>query len=91
VVPIARGRKKEQFLSPTEVQEMVAYIGKYRTSDSPFDICLCGVTEGKNFSKDITIVEPYKAVGVIWWIEFIYTGLGSVKENEERIRSGPPR
>jgi alkanesulfonate monooxygenase SsuD/methylene tetrahydromethanopterin reductase-like flavin-dependent oxidoreductase (luciferase family) len=91
VVPIAKGRKKDQFLSPTEVREMVAYIGKYRSVDKPFDICLCGVTAGRSLSKDKAIVEPYKDVGVTWWIDFIYTSRGSVKENEDRIRSGPPR
>lgn len=91
VVPIAKGRKKEQFLSPTEVREMVAYIGKYRSVYTPFDVCLCGVTGGKSLSKDRAIVEPYKGVGITWWIDFIYTGRGSVKENESRIRSGPPR
>jgi hypothetical protein len=70
---------------------MVAYIGEYRSVDTPFDVCLCGVTAGKSLLKDKAIVEPYKDVGVTWWIDFIYMGRGSVKENEERIRSGPPR
>jgi len=91
VVPIARGRKKEDFLTPNEVREMMGYITKYRLSDSLFDVCLCGVTGGKSLSEDKAIVEAYKDVGVTWWIEFIYTGRGSVKENEDRIRSGPPR
>lgn len=91
VVPIAKGRKKEHFLSPTEVREMMAYIWKYRSVDTPLDVCLCGITEGRSLSNDKAIVESYKDVGVSWWIDFIYTGRGSVKDNEKRIRSGPPK
>ncbi len=91
VVPIAKGRKKEHFLKPEEIREMMEYIGKHRSNDAPFDVCLCGVTGGKNLLKDKAIVEAYKDIGVTWWIDFIYTGRGSVKENEDRIRSGPPR
>lgn len=91
VVPIAKGRKLEDFLTPGEMQAMMEYIGKYRLEDSHFDVCLCGVTEGKNLSKDRSIVESYKEIGVTWWIDFLYTGRGSVKENQERVQSGPPR
>lgn len=91
VIPIARGRSKEKFLTPNEVRQMVDYILSFRKAKSPFDICLCGVTEGKNITKDKGIVEPYIEVGVTWWIEFIYNGRGSLKVNKERIRSGPPR
>jgi hypothetical protein len=91
VVPIAKGRKIEDPLTPLEVREMVDYIHKHRTVDAPLDVCVCGVTEGKNLSKDKAFVAPYREVGVTWWIDFIYSGRGSVKINEDRIRSGPPR
>jgi alkanesulfonate monooxygenase SsuD/methylene tetrahydromethanopterin reductase-like flavin-dependent oxidoreductase (luciferase family) len=91
VVPIARGRKKNEFLTPEEIQAMMEYIGHYRSKESHFDVCLCGETRGKSLLHDKAIIEPYEAVGVTWWIDFIHAGRGSVKENEERIRSGPPR
>jgi alkanesulfonate monooxygenase SsuD/methylene tetrahydromethanopterin reductase-like flavin-dependent oxidoreductase (luciferase family) len=90
-VPIARGRSKKESFSLDEVRELIAYIAKYRTTDDPFDLCLSGVLPATSPAEDRAIVERYLNAGVTWWIEFVYSGTGSPKQNLERIRLGPPK
>lgn len=90
VVPIHRSRNIKQQLSINEVQEIMRYIQKYRTIDTPFDFCVSGVLPANKPDEDRAILAPYEEAGVTWWIEFVYSSTGSVKENKERIRSGPP-
>lgn len=91
VVPIHRSRNIKEYLSVTETKEILRYIKKYRELDTPFDFCVSGVLPAKKLIEDRNIVEAYEKAGATWWIEFIYSGTGSVKKNTERIRFGPPR
>jgi hypothetical protein len=91
VVPIHRSRNLKEYLTPGEINEIVAYIGEHRTSTAPFDVCQSGILPARSLSEDKAIVQSYDEVGVIWWIEFVYTGTGSLKKNTERIRFGPPK
>jgi alkanesulfonate monooxygenase SsuD/methylene tetrahydromethanopterin reductase-like flavin-dependent oxidoreductase (luciferase family) len=89
VVPLAKGRPKDKFLTSAEVREIDQYIGRYRSSTDPFDICLSGRLPGNSKAEDRAILASYKEVGVTWWIEFIYSGSRSLKKNAERIAAGP--
>jgi hypothetical protein len=66
------------------------YIHQHRTTDAPFDFCLSGVLPGKNIRGDKAMLSAYADAGVTWWLEFIYSGTGSIQKNTERIRFGPP-
>lgn len=90
-VPLARGRSKKDFLSVEEIKEISTYIETYRRTNSPFDLCVSGVLPAKSPAMDLAIVEPYRNEGATWWIEFIYSGTGSLQKNIRRIRIGPPR
>jgi alkanesulfonate monooxygenase SsuD/methylene tetrahydromethanopterin reductase-like flavin-dependent oxidoreductase (luciferase family) len=90
-VPLARGRSKKDYLSLDEVNELITYIEKYRTTNDPFDLCLSGVLPATSPIEDRAIVERYRNEGVTWWIEFVYSGTGSLKQNSKRIRRGPPK
>lgn len=91
VVPIHRSRDFRLPLPLDEVREIMQFIQQYRKADNPFDFCLSAVLPAKNPNEDKAIVTPYAEIGVTWWIEYIYSGTGSVHRNTERIRSGPPR
>jgi alkanesulfonate monooxygenase SsuD/methylene tetrahydromethanopterin reductase-like flavin-dependent oxidoreductase (luciferase family) len=91
VVPIPRARNIKQYITSDEAREIMDYIQQYRTTDTPFDFCVSGVLPAKKLSEDRAIVAPYEQAGVTWWIEFVYSGTGSVKKNTERIKFGPPR
>jgi alkanesulfonate monooxygenase SsuD/methylene tetrahydromethanopterin reductase-like flavin-dependent oxidoreductase (luciferase family) len=91
VVPIHRSRDFRLQLPLDEVQDIMRFIQQYRVADTPFDFCLQAVLPAKKLSEDKTIVSSYAEIGVTWWIEYIYSGTGSVQRNMERIRYGPPR
>lgn len=90
-VPIPRSRRLKEYLTPNEIQEISAYIRKHRSTDSYYDICMSGILPAINRAEDRAIVNTYKEAGAPWWIDFIYTGTGSLKANTTRIRFGPPR
>lgn len=90
VVPIHRSRNLKQYLTPDEVHDIKGFVQQYRTTDSPFDICMSGVLPAKKLSEDKAIVAPYNEAGATWWIEFVYSSTGSVKKNMECIGFGPP-
>jgi hypothetical protein len=90
-VPIHRSRNLKEYLKLEEILEIRDYIHKHRNTTTPFDICLSGILPAKNHLEDQSIVKPYQEAGVTWWIEFVYTGTGSLKANTTRIRFGPPR
>jgi alkanesulfonate monooxygenase SsuD/methylene tetrahydromethanopterin reductase-like flavin-dependent oxidoreductase (luciferase family) len=90
VVPLHRSRDVKLPFTIEEVKQINQYIQQYRTVDSPFDFCLSGVLPYRKPGADKAFLAPYADAGVTWWIEFIYPGTGSVKENTERIHLGPP-
>jgi alkanesulfonate monooxygenase SsuD/methylene tetrahydromethanopterin reductase-like flavin-dependent oxidoreductase (luciferase family) len=91
VVPIHRSRNLKSYLTPGEIREIRDYIREHRNRDESFDVCLSGILPAKNLNEDKAIVTPYEKAGVTWWIDFVYSGTGSLKMNTERIQFGPPR
>jgi alkanesulfonate monooxygenase SsuD/methylene tetrahydromethanopterin reductase-like flavin-dependent oxidoreductase (luciferase family) len=90
-VPLFRtaGLKKPPALEV--VRACQAYIQAHRTAETPFDFCVSSTLPAKSPSKDHAVVAPYAKAGVTWWVEFVYTATGTLKENTARIRSGPPK
>jgi alkanesulfonate monooxygenase SsuD/methylene tetrahydromethanopterin reductase-like flavin-dependent oxidoreductase (luciferase family) len=91
VVPLPRSRKKQDFFTPAEVRQILDYIQRHRETDAPFDFCLNGILPANSLAEDRAIVAPYRKAGVTWWIEFVYSGTGSFKQNAKRIQFGPPK
>ena len=91
VVPIHRSRNLKAYLTPHEIREIRDYIAEHRQKDTPFNICVSGILPAKSLVEDREIVKTYQKAGASWWIEFIYSGTGSLKKNTEQIRRGPPR
>src|SRR5262245_5086210 len=88
-------------ISPDEWRELLAYIQKYRTRDSPFDVVHSGATPGDNLTQAAELVESYAEAGVNCWIEPVdpWRFGWSVEVPwdpeatvlmRERIRQGPP-
>jgi hypothetical protein len=91
VIPLPRGRGKTDYLTPDEIREIIDYIWKHRADDTPFDVCQSVSSKGKTLAQEKAALKPYIDTGVTWWIDFIYSGTGTVKKNMERIKAGPPR
>ena len=90
VVPIHRSRNLKAYLTSEEIRAIRDYITEHRQKDIPFDICVSGILPAKSQNEDRDIVKPYQEAGANWWIEFVYSGTGSLKKNTERIQFGPP-
>ena len=89
-------------MSPDEWRELLTYIGKYRTSNSPFDAVHSGTTPGDDLTRAYEIVKPYDDAGVTWWIEPVdpfrfgwsYEVPWAPEATvliRERVQQGPPR
>jgi len=89
-------------ITPDEWLELLAYVQKFRTTDSPFDAVHSGATPGDNLTQASELVETYNKAGVTWWIEPVdpwrfgwsfevpWDPAATVLMRE-RIRQGPPR
>jgi hypothetical protein len=81
---------------------VVEFVESYRGKESVFDLIQYGVTTGDDPAAAAEQLEPYREVGLTWWVEGISPydyGLGwsdpwtaeTVEQLELRIRQGPPR
>ncbi len=90
-VPLARGTSIRGLMPLEVVEQLAAYIAEHRKTEAHFDLCLSGVLPGKDPAEQHGVMAPYQRAGVTWWIEFVYSGRGSLRKNQDRLRRGPPR
>jgi alkanesulfonate monooxygenase SsuD/methylene tetrahydromethanopterin reductase-like flavin-dependent oxidoreductase (luciferase family) len=76
---------------PAAIRDLLAYIGRFRGSDQPFDVAYGLDTAGGGGPADRDLVARFAEAGVTWWIEPISHWRGSLADMRERIRRGPPR
>jgi alkanesulfonate monooxygenase SsuD/methylene tetrahydromethanopterin reductase-like flavin-dependent oxidoreductase (luciferase family) len=81
----------EAALSPAQVGEMVAYIRRFRTAGSPFEIVQFGETDGASKNEDREITAAYESVGVTWWLESVFPRYPEPAAARARILCGPPQ
>jgi alkanesulfonate monooxygenase SsuD/methylene tetrahydromethanopterin reductase-like flavin-dependent oxidoreductase (luciferase family) len=80
----------ESALSPEHVEDMIAYIRRFRSDDSVFEVLQFGETQGENKLQDQEVVSAYAAAGTTWWIESMFPRYRAIEEARLRIRRGPP-
>ena len=73
-------------LSPAQVSDLVAYIRRFRSTDSVFDVLQFGETPGQNKTQDREIVAPYATAGSTWWIESVFP---RYREVEQALPANP--
>jgi len=78
-------------LSCDEVRELIAYVARFRSSDSPFEVVVSGSTAGTSADQDHEIVAPYASAGATWWLETFVPWQYSPQQVRRRINCGPPR
>jgi alkanesulfonate monooxygenase SsuD/methylene tetrahydromethanopterin reductase-like flavin-dependent oxidoreductase (luciferase family) len=97
---VCPGRVNFETLTPDDWRDLLAYIGRHRDTDAPFDAVHTGTT-GADPARDAETVAGYAAAGVTWWIEDISPyRFGQGWEDQwmpgvtelirERVRKGPP-
>lgn len=89
-------------ITPDEWRELLAYIQRYRTATTPFDVVHSGATPGDNPAQAAELVAPYARAGVTWWVEPVDPwrfgwsweepwNPKATAQMRERILQGPPR
>ena len=73
------------------IRDLLDYVGRFRSSDQPFDVAYGLDTAGDGGAADRELVTRFAEAGVTWWMEPISHWRGSLTEMRERIRRGPPR
>lgn len=81
-----------QNLTLGDVKQIINLVNNNRKDSKRYDIIIAGETPG-SFSEGITVVKPYKEVGVTWWCEHInlFRFKNSAEKMLERVRQGPPK
>jgi alkanesulfonate monooxygenase SsuD/methylene tetrahydromethanopterin reductase-like flavin-dependent oxidoreductase (luciferase family) len=72
--------------SPKRIAEMVAEVGRHRTTDAPFEVAVDGYSE----AGDPTLARAYGAAGATWWLESIHDVRGPLDEMMARVNACPP-
>jgi hypothetical protein len=80
------------YLTPTpdDIRDMKSYIMEHRTTTTPFDIVMEGVTPGDDPEQARAILQPLADAGTTWWIESLWSTPDDATVLR-RIRQGPPR
>ena len=97
VFPLSIGQ--EQFLTPQQVRDVVAYVRQHRADDAPFDVAHSAFSHGGDPARACEDAAPYAAAGVTWWLENVnpwrfgwdMQGAWPFEAMRERILQGPPR
>jgi alkanesulfonate monooxygenase SsuD/methylene tetrahydromethanopterin reductase-like flavin-dependent oxidoreductase (luciferase family) len=91
VFPQHKDFESGALLAPTDIREIIAYVGEHRTSSDPFDVVASGLTQGGGQQADVDAVAPFAEAGATWWLELCFPWAIPVEELRARIRNGPPR
>jgi alkanesulfonate monooxygenase SsuD/methylene tetrahydromethanopterin reductase-like flavin-dependent oxidoreductase (luciferase family) len=84
--------RANEWMTPDDVREMLAYMTPFRTGDAPFDVVVAGETPGDDPAAGVATVAAFAAAGATWWIEDLsFWRFPTSEESEARIRQGPPR
>ena len=75
--------------SPDDIRQMRAYIDKYRTATTPFDVAFQGRAHDVVAEERNKYVAAYAAAGVTWWLEQVWPDV-ALTEVRSIIDHGPP-
>lgn len=75
-------------LEPRDLLEIMAYVRKHLTSNTPFDTVIIG--NGSSDQEIETRRKQYEQQGITWWLKYLPRYRNSQKEMHEQIRKGPP-
>ncbi|WP_037971480.1 LLM class flavin-dependent oxidoreductase [Streptomyces sp. NRRL WC-3742] len=92
VFPTRAGVGHTQMMPPVDLAAVVAYVrAQQAVRNGSFDVVMEGRTSGLRQDADATVVTPYRAAGLTWWVEKLGWFRGPVDLVRARIGAGPPR
>jgi alkanesulfonate monooxygenase SsuD/methylene tetrahydromethanopterin reductase-like flavin-dependent oxidoreductase (luciferase family) len=81
-------------LTPDDVRGVCAAIAEERAAadrSGSFEVLVAGMTPSHDRASAAATVRAFADAGATWWTERINRQRGSLAEQRERIRQGPPR
>ncbi len=78
---------------PADLAEIIDYITKNRTADTPYEIIVEGTTPGDDPALASTMVKEWATAGATWWIEALWDAnqqSGGSELVHRRLLQGPP-
>jgi alkanesulfonate monooxygenase SsuD/methylene tetrahydromethanopterin reductase-like flavin-dependent oxidoreductase (luciferase family) len=82
---------REDKIMPHDLLTILAYIARYRSNISNYDLALTGSTPSNNHVQAVGMISPYVDSGLTWWLEDLRKWCDSPANLSERIRQGPPK
>ncbi len=76
-------------MMPEDIRALKEFVGKNRTSDTPYDICVGGRARKEDWEKDRAHIRSVAEAGAIWWMEFIEPT--TLEKTYAGVRNGPLR
>ena len=91
--PLGQNLGFDEQMTPAAMADCVRFVRAEQQGqpEQPFDVVHWGITAGTDVGADQALVAAYEAVGVTWWFENLNNQRGSVDEQRDRIRRGPPQ
>jgi alkanesulfonate monooxygenase SsuD/methylene tetrahydromethanopterin reductase-like flavin-dependent oxidoreductase (luciferase family) len=87
VFPTFAGIGHTELPTPEQLKAVVEYTEAHRTGEATaFDV----VVEGQSDGRDDKLLDPYREVGLTWWIEKLGWFRGPIDVIRRRIERGPP-
>ena len=75
--------------TPQDVQEMVAYIQRHRTTTHSYDVVISGRMVEKEAEDARELLQQYASAGVTWWLESFWPD-APLANVQTVIAQGPP-
>jgi alkanesulfonate monooxygenase SsuD/methylene tetrahydromethanopterin reductase-like flavin-dependent oxidoreductase (luciferase family) len=87
VMPTHADYGHDSFMSTSELQDIVDYVMRYRTSERPFDVVMEGMSDGPDELARLS--RPYGRAGLTWWVEKLGWWRGTPDAALARVKAGP--
>lgn len=85
------GTGEDRAITPSEIEDVRAYIQTHRRVSDPFDVVVILWSEGTHSTTEAAEVERYKMAGATWWLEDLSCErFATIEEARARLRLGPP-
>lgn len=87
---ISAHKKDKERPTPTDIQDIIQFLGRERELPANFDIAIAGRMPSDK-KQSVEVMQEFHEAGATWWIETINEDVGSFEEMSRLIRIGPPK
>jgi alkanesulfonate monooxygenase SsuD/methylene tetrahydromethanopterin reductase-like flavin-dependent oxidoreductase (luciferase family) len=84
--------KKGGWITPSDLEEILAYVYGQRTSEAPVEVAIIGTRKslGYGAAKGSKRLIQLEEQGATWWLQSLFIGRDSSEKILNQIKEGPP-